>query len=86
MTATRNLSDRLAVLEVMVEMLAAHDMMGQPDPDQALADYGGVAAAMLSQRYTDDELDGPLAALDERVVKIRQNIEIFRQQLAKERH
>ncbi len=86
MTSTRNLSDRLAVLEVMVEMMTSHDMLREPDPDQSLADYGEVAGMMLSQRHTDDEMDGLLSVLGERVVKVRQHIEVVRQLQAKERH
>ena len=45
-------SKRVAVLEVMVEMLR------EPNPDQSLDDYRDVAVMMLAQRYTDDEMDG----------------------------
>lgn len=86
MTSTRSLSEHMAVLEIMVEMLTAQNMLLEANPDQSLADYGDVAGMMLSQRHTDDEMDRLLSVLDERLVKVRQHVEIFRQQLAKERH
>lgn len=74
-------ADRVAVLEVMVEMLTAHDMMRDRDPDQALNDYRDVAVMMLAQRHADEEMDGLLDVFDERLAKIRQGVEIARRQM-----
>ena len=79
-------ADRIAVLEVMVEMLTAQSMMRDRDPDQALLDYGEVAVMVLSQRYTDDEMDAIVPLMVERSRKIQEQIEICRTQMAKEAH
>lgn len=71
-----NDSARLAVLEVMVEMLTAADMARWNDPDQALDDYRDVAAMMLSDRHPDDDLDG---LLSERVARVREHLHVYRQ-------
>ncbi|MCY3702812.1 MAG: hypothetical protein OXG16_09045 [Rhodospirillales bacterium] len=70
--------DRLAVLEVMVEMLTARDMAMQADQDQALADYRDVAIMGLSRRRSADELDDAVAILDERLVKIDEHLAAVR--------
>jgi len=66
--------DRLAVLEVMVEMLTAHTVVRDRDQDQSLADYRDVAIMGLSRRRTADELDDAVAILDERLVKIDEHL------------
>ncbi|MDE0149116.1 MAG: hypothetical protein OXM58_12165 [Rhodospirillaceae bacterium] len=75
---TSKQSDRLAVLEVMVEMLTAQSMMMEADPDAALADYGEVAVMMLSRRRSEDEMDGLVPLLAERTAKVREHIEAVR--------
>ena len=80
-----NDSARLAALEVMVEMLTAHNMMMEAAPDQAMDDYRDVAVLALSQRRPESELDGLVSALDERLVKVRQHLEIVRELQARER-
>ena len=77
---------RIAVLEVMVEMLVAREMLREPNPDQSLDDQRDVAVMMLAQRHTDDEMDGLLDVFDERLAKVRQHIEIVRQLQTQERH
>ena len=77
-------ADRIAVLEVMVEMLTTHDMMRDHDPDQALNDYRDVAVMMLAQRHADEEMEGLLDVFDERLAKVRQGVEIARRQWAME--
>lgn len=71
---TREL-DRLAVLEVMVEMLTAADMARWNDPDQALDDYRDIAGMMLSRRRPEGDLDG---LLSERVARVREHLAAFR--------
>ncbi len=78
--------DRVAVLEVMIEMLTTHDMMRQANPDQSLDDYRDTAVMMLCQRHAEEEMDDLLDVLDQRLANVRRNIEIVRQQIAKERH
>lgn len=68
-------SDRLAVLEVMVEMLTAGDMARWNDPDQALDDYQDVAGMMLSHRHPEDDLSGLLA---ERMARVREHLAAYR--------
>lgn len=72
---TRNLTDRIAVLEAMVEMLTAADMARWNDPDQALDDYRDIASMILSRRHPDDDLDD---LLDQRVAKVREHLEAYR--------
>ncbi len=78
MAKTHNLSDRLAVLEVMIEMLTAQSMMQEADPDKALDDYGEVAVMMLSLQRSDDEMDNLLPVLSERAAKVREHIKAVR--------
>lgn len=70
--------DRLAVLEVMVEMLTARDMATQADQDQSISDYRDVAIMALSRRRTADELDDVVKVLDERLVKVQEHLEAVR--------
>ena len=81
---TNGESGRLAVLEVMVEMLAAQSMMREADPDRALQDYGEVAVMILTQRHTDAEMDDIVPIMVERSRKIQEMIETTRQQMIKE--
>ena len=76
---TRKETDRLAVLEVMVEMLTAADMARWNDPDQALDDYRDVAGMMLSHRHPTADLDGVLA---ERMARVREHLAAYRRAAA----
>ena len=67
-------SPRLAVLEVMVEMLTAQSMAMEADPDQAMDDYRDVAAMMLSRRRPESAMSGLLAIMDERLMKVREHL------------
>ena len=71
-------SDRIAVLEVMVEMLTAQSIGTEADQDQALADYRDVAIMGLSRRRTADELDDAVAILDERLIKVQEHLAAIR--------
>ena len=73
-----DLTDRLSVLEVMVEMLTAHNMAMEADQDRSLADYRDVAIMGLSRRRTDDELDDAVSVLDERLIKIDEHLAAIR--------
>lgn len=66
--------DRLAVLEVMVEMLTAHTVVRDRDQDQSLADYRDVAIMGLSRRRAADELDDAVSILDERLIKVQEHL------------
>ncbi len=79
-------AERLAVLEVMVEMLTAMSMVREADPDQAIQDHGETAIMILTQRYTDDEMDAIVPIMVERSRKIQEQVEIVHQQMAKEAH
>lgn len=70
--------DRLVVLEVMVEMMTARDMMMQGDPDKALDDYRDVAIMGLSRRRTEDEMDDAVEVLDERLAKVQEHLAAIR--------
>ena len=74
---TQRLSDRLEVLEVMVEMLTSRDILEEADPDQAASDYRDVAIIALSHRRTEDEMDGAVSVLDERLIKIQEHISAY---------
>ena len=76
---SRNLSDRIAVLEVMVELLASQSMLREADPDKALADYGEVAVMMLSARHSDDEMDSLIPALVDRTANVQEHIHMIRE-------
>lgn len=82
--STRNLSDRMAVLEVMIEMLVAESII-RDATDKSLDDYGEVAAMMLDRRHPERDMDALLRVLGERLVKVREHVEIVRQLQAKER-
>ena len=71
------LSDRMTVLEVMVEMLTSHDMAMEANQDQALADYREVAIMALSRRRTEDEMDDAVSILDERIIKVQEHLHII---------
>lgn len=83
---TRTISDRIAVLEVMVEMLTAQSMLREADPDKALADYGEVALTMLAVRHSDDEMDSLIPALVDRTANVQAHIEAVRKVLKEEAH
>ena len=79
------LSDRMTVLEVMVEMMVTHNMAMEADQDQALNDYREVAIMALSRRRTEDEMDDVVSILDERVVKVQEHLTVIRQMMNQER-
>ena len=66
--------DRLAVLEVMVEMLTAHTVVMDRNQDQSLSDYRDVAIMGLSRRRTSDEMDDVVSILDERLIKVQEHL------------
>lgn len=72
----RNHSDRLAVLEVMVEMLTSYNMFMHPDTDQAMDDYRDSAAMVLCNRRPEEELDGLMSVLEERLMKVREHLHV----------
>lgn len=74
-----DLTDRIAALEVMVEMLIARDMAMQGNQDQAMDDYKDVAIMALSRRRTADELDDAVSVLDERLIKVQEHLAAIRQ-------
>ena len=75
------LSDRMTVLEVMVEMLTTHNMAMEADEDQALADYREVAIMALSRRRTEDEMDDAVSILDERIIKVQEHLSVIRKMM-----
>ena len=73
--------DRLAVLEVMVEMLTAHTVVRDRNPDQSVSDYRDVAIMGLSRRRTAEELDDAVEVLDERLVKVQEHLAAVRRMM-----
>ena len=76
-----DMSERMTVLEVMVEMLTSRNMAIEADQHQALADYREVAILALSRRRTEDELDDVVSILDERIIKVEEHLNVIRQMM-----
>ena len=71
-------SERIAVLEVMVEMLTAQSMDRETSPEQAMDDYRDVATMLLSGRVLDAHAEGVAAILHERMTRIREHLQAIR--------
>ena len=71
-------SERIAVLEVMVEMLTAQSMDREAAPEQAMDDYRDVASMILAERVSDAHAEGVAAILHERVTNVREHLHAIR--------